>query len=307
MTLLPLALHALDPAGEIARQGDIVWDNLLLLYKRDTSWLELKPAAAFSPAMTGKIITLPVIDLNNRVTDRNQNPYYYHSDENRPLLFIFPQNPAIQPQLDVLNSVLEPSDDRFQVMGRIVEVISVETPEQSPGSGEVWDGREVVVALDIIALRIENKVCVVVERENAALVGQAHFDTLVDEQIMLWTFSVPENVTTVPAGLDPEAVAKWFLFFGSIRKNSQIWNQLCSVDKNIVSSSGLLRAPGQNWWHTVSDAARIYFFTGADSAKKTAASQVFFYGIRENGQTIATAKSLTVTLEKSGQWRVSSF
>jgi hypothetical protein len=205
-----------------------------------------------------------------------------------------------------LGFVFEGIESSYEVLGRIKDVIIASDTEYIPGSGGVWDNRDIVI-VDIYAFHTRNKICVMVDTERAVPVAEEFFNTLLETQLMRWTVNIPENVTAVPANLEPEAVAQWFLFFGSIRKNSQIWNQLCSVDKNIVSNAGLLRTQGQAWWRTVSVADQKYFFVGNVASQSSDTSQTFLYGIRERDKTIETAKPITVTLEQNGQWRVSSF
>jgi hypothetical protein len=307
MTLVPLMLYA-DITGDIALQGDKVWDNLLFLYKREARWIEIGSAPNFSQytRYLEKVIRVPPVDFSNVITDREGNKYYYFSETDTSPLFIFPHNPGIQAQLDVFNLVFEDIGNSYEVIGRINDVITANDTEYIPGSGGVWDNRD-IVKVDIKAFRVRNKICVMVDTERVVPVAEDLVNTLLETRLMRWTLNIPENITVVPANLEPEVVAQWFLFFGSIRKNSQVWNQLCSVDKNIVSNTGLLRPLGQSWWRTVSQSDHKYFFISNVASKNSATSQTFLCGIREKDKTIETAKPITVTREQNGQWRVSSF
>jgi hypothetical protein len=307
MTLIPLTLYA-DIGKDIALQGDKVWDNLLFLYKREASLIEIGDAPDFSQdkRYLKKIVHVPLIDFSNVIKDRAEKEYYYFSETNTSPLLIFPHNPSIQPQLDILKIAFGNMENSFEVLGRISNVFTVDDAEDILGTDGVWADRDVAI-VEICAFRIKNKVCVLVDPERVVPVAEELVATLQETRIMNWTVNIPENVTAVPADLEPEKVAQWFLFFGSIRKNSQIWNQLCSIDRNIVSNAGLLRPLGQSWWRTISLMEHKYFFVGNDASSNNATSQTFLYGVRENDKTIATEKRLTVTREQSGQWRVSSF
>jgi hypothetical protein len=62
------------------------------------------------------------------------------------------------------------------------------------------------------------------------------------QQAANWTAGIPQNAASVSSGLEPEAVAKWFLYYGSTGKNQTVWNQLLSVQENTISASGSLSA-----------------------------------------------------------------
>jgi hypothetical protein len=139
------------------------------------------------------------------------------------------------------------------------------------------------------------------------LAGQDIFNRHMAAQAANWTAGIPQNASSVPQNLDPEMVAKWFLFYGSNKKDEKIWNQLCSVQENAISASGTLTSKGQSWWRMISMANREYYFVRADSGRDTATSKVFMYQIRQDGQDVGVAKPMTVVKESSGQWKVSSF
>jgi hypothetical protein len=307
MTLVPLMLYA-DIAEDIAMQGDKVWDNLLFLYKRDARWIEIGAVSDFSQhrRYLEKATRIPLLDFSNVITDSGGNKYYHFSETDSSPLFIFRHNADIQMQIDMLHLIFEDVGTSYEVIGRIIDAIAIEDTERRLGTGDVWDGRNIVI-MDISAFRVKNKVCVMVDTERVVPIAEELVNTFLETQLMRWTVNIPENATSVPANLEPEEIAKWFLFFGSIRKSSQIWNQLCSIDKNIISNSGLLRPLGQSWWRMVSAPDYKYFFVGSVAAQNSATSQTFLYGIRERDKTIETAKSITVTREQSGQWRVSLF
>jgi hypothetical protein len=307
ITLVPFMLYA-DTAEDIATQGDKVWDNLLFFYKRDSRLIEIGTTPDFSQhtRYIEKSVLAPRVDLSDVITGHDNKQYYHFSETDASPLFIFPYKQEIRTLLDTLNILFKDTGDGYEVIGRISNVITADDTASRPGSGGIWNNRDIVL-VDTQAFHARNKVCVMVDAEQVVPVGEKLLNELLETHLMLWTANIPENATTLPPNMEPETVAQWFLFFGSIHKNSQIWNQLCSADKNIVSNVGLLRAQGQVWWHTLSIAEHKYFFIGADASQSSDTSKTFLYGIRENDKTIETAKRITVNHEQSGQWRVSLF
>jgi hypothetical protein len=145
------------------------------------------------------------------------------------------------------------------------------------------------------------------QNDRPVLAGQDIFDRYIAERAANWTAGIPQNATAVPQGLEPEMVAKWFLYYGSINRNQTVWNQLCSVQEDAISATGTLLAKGQSWWRMISMADREYFFVRPEPSRDTATSKVFMYHFRQNGQPVGVARPMTVIRETTGQWRVSSF
>jgi len=284
-----------DPAGDIARAGDEAWNNLIAQYRRESRWAD--PVSAnvvvnnFS-RYEGKVMLFPAIDFGDFITDREGNRYYWYGEKNSLNLFIIKYHPGIQDQLYMLNNGLGNMGGQYEVLGTIVDALR-------------WWGN--VVLMDVTAMRVQNRACVLIQDGRPVLAGQSIFDRYMAEQAASWTSGIPQNAASVPQGLEPEAVAKWFLYYGSVQKNQNVWNQLCSVQENAISSSGTLQAKGQSWWRMISMADREYFFVRADSSRDTPTSRVFMYQFRQNGQNVGAARPMTVIKENSGQWRVSSF
>ena len=103
------------------------------------------------------------------------------------------------------------------------------------------------------------------------------------------------------------STAKWFLFYGSVKKNQNIWKELCSVEENAVNANGTLTAKGESWWRNLSKTDRDYYFVRADESRGSASEKYFMYQIRVNGQDAGGAKPMCVIKEKSGAWKVKSF
>jgi hypothetical protein len=287
-------IHA-DPAGDIAKAGDDAWNNLVAQYKKESRWMDPVSANVVVNNFgryNGKIMLFPSIDFGDFITDREGNRYYWYGEKNNLNVFIIKYHPGIQDQLYMLNNGLGNMGGRYEVLGTIVDA---------------WEWWGNVVLMDVVAMRVQNRACVLIQNNRPVLAGQDIFDRHMAQQSASWMAGIPQNATSVPQGLEPEMVAKWFLFYGSNKKNQTIWNQLCSVQENAISASGSLQAKGQSWWRMISMADREYYFVRADPARDTATSKVFMYQIRQNGQDLGVAKPMTVIKENTGQWRVSSF
>ncbi|MDR1251485.1 MAG: hypothetical protein LBK62_04890 [Treponema sp.] len=290
----PLLAYS-DPAGDIAKAGDTAWDNLVAQYKRESLWAD--PVSANVVVNNfgryeKKVMLFPAIDFGDFITDRDGNRYYWYGEKNSNNIFIIKYHDGIQDLLYKLNNGLGNMSGRYEVLGTIADAYE-------------WWGN--VVLMDVTAMRVQNRACVIVQNNIPVLAGQEIFDRYLAAQAANWTAGIPQNAATVPQDLEPEAVAKWFLFYGSVKKDSALWNQLCSVQENAISGSGALQAKGQSWWRMISMANREYYFVRSDPGRDTPSSRIFMYQIRQDGQDVGVARPMTVIKEDGGQWKVSSF
>ena len=295
LLLLPLSLSA-DFIEDIGKKGNTAWDNLILLYKR-SGWKELAPVKTITDSFfqyKDKVMRFPLVDFSNVISDSKGNLYYYYGEQEGTELVLFTYHEGLSSKLASFNVSLGTLGSQYEVLGRVIDV------QQN------WETWETVIFVELCAFHIRSRVCVVVEGNNIALVGQDILDASVKEKVV-WTHDIPEDATVVPPGLDPESVAKWFLFFSSISKNLGLWTQLCSVQENIAVSAYALRPKGRAWWQTISSGEREYRFIGEDVLNGTDTARVFLYQISENGLDVGEPMPLTVILEQAGQWRVSSF
>jgi hypothetical protein len=284
-----------DTASDIAKAGDDAWNTLISQYKAENRWAD--PVSSnvvvnnFSAYM-GKSMLFPAIDFSDFISDRDGNRYYWYGEKNSLNLFIIRYNDGIQDQLYKLNNGLGNYSGKYEVLGTIVDA---------------WEWWGNVVLMDVTAVRVQNRACILIQDDKPVLAGQAIFDRHMAEQAANWTAGIPQNASSIPQNLDAEMTAKWFLYYGSVKKDSAVWNQLCSVQENAVSASGTLTAKGQSWWRMISMANREYYFVRSDPSRDTATSKVFMYQIRQNGADVGAAKPMTVIKESNGQWKVSSF
>jgi hypothetical protein len=287
-------IHA-DPASDIAKAGDDAWNNLIAQYKKESRWMDPVSANVVVnnfERYDGKIMQFPAIDFGDFITDRNGERYYWYGEKNTLNIFVIKYHPGIQDQLYMLNNGLGNMGGKYEVLGTVVDA---------------WEWWGNVVLMEVTAMRVKNRACVMIQNNRPVLAGKDIFDRYMAEQAANWTKGIPQNAASVPQGLEPEMVAKWFLYYGSNKKNQTIWNQLCSVQENAISGSGTLQAKGQSWWRMISMADREYYFVRAEPGRDTATTKVFMYQIRQNGQDVGVAKPMTVIKENAGQWRVSSF
>jgi hypothetical protein len=284
-----------DPAGDIAKAGDEAWNNLIAQYKKEARWVDSVSANVVVnnfDRYEEKVMLFPAIDFSDFITDRDGNRYYWYGEKNTFNIFVIKYHPGIQDQLYMLNNGLGNMSGKYEVLGKIVDA---------------WEWWGNVVLMDVTAMRVQNRACVLIQNNRPVLAGQAIFDRYMAEQAANWTKGISQNATSVPQGLEPEMVAKWFLYYGSIKKNQTIWNQLCSVQENAISGSGVLQAKGQSWWRMISMTDREYYFVRAEPGRDTAISKVFMYQFRQDGKDVGVARPMTVIKENTGQWRVSSF
>jgi hypothetical protein len=284
-----------DPAGDIASAGDTAWNNLISRYRTEGRWADAVSANVVVNNFSryeGKIMRFPAIDFSDFVTDREGNRYYWYGERNSLNMFVIRYHDGIMDHLRKLNNGLGNYSGSYEVLGTIVDAWR-------------WWGN--VVQMDVNAVRVQNRACIVMQNGAPVLVGQEIFDRHMAQQAASWTTGIPPNATSVPQNLEPEMVAKWFLYYGSVNKVSAIWNQLCSVEENAISATGTLTARGESWWRMLIMANREYYFVRADPARDTPASKVYMYQIRIDGQDVGVARPMTVVRESSGQWKVSSF
>jgi hypothetical protein len=292
LLLSPPALSA-DFIEDIGRKGNTAWDNLILLYKH-SGWREPAPLQTIVDGFSqykDKVMYFPLVDFSDVISDSKGKQYYYYGGKEEAEIVLFSCINGLASKLVSLNAALGNLGSRYEVLGSIIDV------QQN------WENWETAIFVELCAFHIRSRVCVVVESNTMALVGQ----DILDKQFAAWTQGIPENAEAVPPGLDPESVAKWFLFFGSIRKNLMVWTQLCSVQENIVSSTRMLRPKGRSWWQTISSEKWEYRFIGEDTLKSADLARVFFYKRSGGGLDAGELMPLTVILEQTGQWRVSSF
>ena len=286
-----------DTAENIAIVGDYAWEEKIDWCDQMGIWTDLTSAEEIAydfDEYYGKVMQFPAIDFTQFITDKSGNKYYYYgyTDGDVSNFFIIDFDPGIQDILYKLNNALGKQSGEYEVLGMIQDVDSD------------WDN---VVFMKILAMRVKGRACIFMTSDGPQLVGQEYLDDAMAKKAASWDADIPRNAKSVPADLDAESTAKWFLYYGSTEKNEELWTNLCSKEENAVRADGSLEAKGQSWWRMISKADRNYYFVRADTDRNDATHQYFMYQIQINGSDVGAAKPMCVVKESDGSWKVSSF
>jgi hypothetical protein len=149
MLLMDTALWAqqLDILDE---RGDVVWDSMILLYKRQSEWIDLAPVQTIAgkfPGNKGKVVRLHEFDFKNTIEVQG-TPYFFYEDKVVSDAFLIPQSPEILDRVGEMNALLQNRRSRYEVIGRILEV-----------QQDVLDLWNTAIVLEICGFRIEDQVC----------------------------------------------------------------------------------------------------------------------------------------------------
>jgi len=153
-----------DPAGDIAKAGDDTWNRLIAQYKRDSRWADLVSANTVVNNFLRydkKIMLLPAVDFSDFFTDPEGNKHYWYGEKKETNIFTIKYNPAIQDKLDALNKAFGNMSGKYEVLALITDA---------------WDLWGNVVVMDVIAIRIQNRACILIKDDVPVLAGQDIFD-----------------------------------------------------------------------------------------------------------------------------------
>ncbi|WP_027728981.1 hypothetical protein [Treponema sp. C6A8] len=290
-----LSLTFADTASDIAKAGDSEWDKMVSTYKANGQWKDTISASIVVdnfPAYYNKIMPFPAIDFSDFVTDKNGTKYYWCGEKTNWNIFVIKYNDGIQDYLYKLNNALGNYKGSYEVLGRITDAYS-------------WWGD--VVEMEVVAVRVKGRATIKIEGGKPLLVGEKLLNDAMNEKAASWTKGIPDNASSVPQNLTAEETAKWFLYYGSVKKNQDIWKKLCSAEEEAVKADGTLLAKGESWWRNLSKTDRDYYFVRSDDSRGSASEKFFMYQIRVNGQDAGVAKPMCVIKEKNGSWKVKSF
>ena len=290
-----LSLSFSDTAKDIAKIGDAEWDKMVSSYKAKGEWKDTVSASVVVDGFRSyyrKIMPFPAIDFSDFVTDKNGTKYYWCGEKSNWNIFVIKYNDGIQDYLYKLNNALGNYKGSYEVLGRITDAYS-------------WWGD--VVEMEVVAVRVKGRATIKIEGGKPVLVGEKLLNDAMSKKASTWTKGIPDNATSVPKNLSAEDTAKWFLFYGSVKKNQNIWKALCSVEENAVEPSGKLAPKGESWWRNLSKTDREYYFVRADESRGNANEKYFMYQIKVNGADAGVAKPMCVIKEKNGSWKVKSF
>lgn|GEM_PF-2602046 len=293
--LIAMSVSFADTAKDIAKAGDTEWEKMVSSYKSSGNWKDTVSASIVVKnfaAYHKKIMPFPAIDFSDFVTDKDGVKYYWCGEKTNWNIFVIKYNDGIQDYLYKLNNALGNYKGSYEVLGRITDAYS-------------WWGN--VVEMEVVAVRVKGRATIKIENNKPVLVGENLLNEAMSKQAAAWTKGIPDNITSVPANLSAEDVAKWFLFYGSVKKNQSVWKQLCSSEEEAVKADGTLLAKGESWWRLLGKTDREYYFVRADENRGSANEKYFMYQIRINGTDAGVAKPMCVIKEKNGNWKVKSF
>jgi hypothetical protein len=162
-TFMTLFIYA-DPADDIAKAGDNAWNSLIAQYKKDSRWTD--PVSANTVVNNflrydKKIILFPAVDFSDLYTDPEGEKYYWYGDKNNMNVFLIKYNPGIQDKLNALNKAFGNIGGKYEVLAVIVDA---------------WDLWGDVVLVDLIAVRVQKRACILIKDDVPILAGQDIFD-----------------------------------------------------------------------------------------------------------------------------------
>ncbi len=106
--------------------------------------------------------------------------------------------------------------------------------------------------------------------------------------------SLPGNIQSIPDGLDPLTVARWFYHIGSVQKNRELWQKLLTKDD-------WSKAKEDSVWHLLAEKGRSYYFVYIGENEPN--YKKYFFQRQEKGKDLGNPGPIIVVRE-DGKWRV---
>ena len=286
---LAASLHSADLKSQIGQRGDAAWENLLK-NPRD-GYLIDPPLSAHTIASDfdqymGNLMLFPEFSFDDFMTDRNGEKYYYYGEKESDGFFVIKYDNRITEMLRKYSYAMGPvGEESWELLGSIEEVYS-------------WWGD--IVLMDIKAVRIRSRATVILEDGDLNFVAQDLIDRFMDEKAAAGLGDLPQNLTSIPSGLDPKTVADLYFHIASKEQNKEVWLELLSP-YNFYNGKPERRV--DSWWNGLTKPDRTFFYvrTATDEAK----TKKYFYQIRENGNDVGSPKPITIVLEDN-EWKVKS-
>ncbi|MCG8333536.1 MAG: hypothetical protein MJE63_03405 [Proteobacteria bacterium] len=276
----------------IGKKGDQHWNKLVAEYKQQNKFVDhsgTKAIVGNFARYQGKVKQFPRFEFNDFVTDKNGDKYFYSDNKGTLNFFVIKHNKRINEKLQVLSSALGSLKGDWQVLGTIEDAYT-------------WWGD--IVLMDMIAMRIPGKACVVVNNGEATLIGQDILDKAMAEREKSSKDGIPKNLTSVPSGLDAETVAKLFFYVSSVEKNQEVWKDL--LVPYALGNNKSLKGRSKSWWRNLTTKNREYFFVRENPGRvRKPGEKCFMFQIKANGKNIGTAKPTMLT-QVNGEWKVRS-
>jgi len=166
---ITLILNA-DPAGDIAKAGDDAWNSLVAQYRSESRLIDPVSANAVVNSFTRyekKAMLFPSVDFTDFFIDPEGNKYYWYGDKNNLNIFIIKYDQSIQDKINALNNAFGNMGGKFEALGMIVDA---------------WDLWGDVVYVEMLAMRVKNRACILIKNDAPVLAGQDIFDSYVKQQ-----------------------------------------------------------------------------------------------------------------------------
>lgn len=289
LTAVTMSLFSTDYKEEIGIKGDAAWESLL--QQTGNGDLISPPLSARTIASNfqdykGDLMVFPEFSFDDFITDRNSEKYYYFGEDQENGLFVIKYDNRITDMLRRYSYAMGPvGTDNWELLGSIEEVYT-------------WWGD--IVLMEIKAVRIKSKATVILENGSFNIVGDELIEQFIEEQMASGSVDLPQNLTSIPSGLDPRTVADLYVHIANQEGNKEVWLQLLS-SYNFYGGKPERRV--DTWWNNLRNENRTFFFLRI--ATDEAQTKKYFYQIRENGNDVGSPKPITLELEDS-QWKVKS-
>ena len=278
-----------DTKQDIGKMGDAAWEDLMK-NSRDGAVIDpplsARTIAANFRQYQGSLMRFPEFSFDDFVTDRKGEKYYFYGENEGNGLFVIKYDNRITEMLRKYSYAMgSAGDENWELLGSIDE------------SFEWWGD---IILMDIKAVRIKNKVAVIKKGDGFDFVGEELIDKLMDEKAAAGITGVPENLTSIPSGLEPKTVADLYFHIANKENNEDVWLQLLS-SYNFYRGKPERRV--DTWWRNLTKPGRTFFYVR--TATDEATTKKYFYQIRENGNDVGSPKPLTLVLEDN-EWKVKS-
>ncbi len=117
-----------------------------------------------------------------------------------------------------------------------------------------------------------------------------------DKLVAFSEANIPQNIQSIPKGLDPLTTARWFFHIGSVQKNRELWQKLLTKDD-------WSKAKMDSIWSLLAEKERSYYFVniGEDEPER----KKYFFQRQVDGNDFGNPGPIVV-IREDGEWRVFS-
>ncbi len=282
-----------DNKKKIGELGDKAWESLINKYKNEGKYADLTKSSNIVRSFKdyeGKLMKFPKVNFHNTITDKYNKRYYYYGEKNSLDYYVVRYNNEIRDIITELTYIFGSLTGDYEILGVVEDAYT-------------WWGN--VVLMDIRAIRKSGQVCILIENGKAKLVGKELVDAEMKNKEQKSSKGIPQNLKSIPKGLDPLTVAKLYFHIGSIEKNYKVWLDLLS-DELFSSDRKYTKSQVDSWWKTFSSSNnKTYFYVREDKDKSTKDKRRYYFQRVVDRKNERDPFPITVILEK-GEWKVLS-